>query len=62
MRRDSRIKTGKAAQALEPLRQAMRHSLDSYKQNVGAGLAIRHTHGSQHIGKLYQDTLRFLGI
>ena len=55
-------KSAKADQALEPLRQAMRHSFDAYGENEGLGVSIRHDHGSQYISKTFQDELRFLGI
>ena len=55
-------KSAKADQALEPLRQAMRHSFDAYEEKAGLGLSIRHDHGSQYISRTFQDELRFLGI
>ena len=55
-------KSGQTIQALEPLRQAMRHSFDDYNDSLGIGVTIRHDHGSQYISKLFQSELRFLGI
>jgi len=55
-------KSAKSEQALEPLRQGMRHAFDAYEANAGMGLSIRHDHGSQYISKLFQRELRFLGV
>ena len=55
-------KSGKTVQALEPLRQAMRHSFDEYDEHTGLGVIIRHDHGSQYISKDFQAELSFLGI
>jgi len=55
-------KSGKTIQALEPLRQAMRHSFGDYDFSRGIGVTIRHDHGSQYISKMFQSELRFLGI
>jgi putative transposase len=53
---------GTRFEALEPLRQGVRHYFGSYRQEVAAGLTLRHDHGSQFMSDTFQDELRFLGI
>ena len=53
---------GTRFEALEPLRQGLRTYFGAYGEQVAAGLAVRHDHGSQFMSALYQAELRFLGI
>ena len=55
---------GTRFEALEPLHQAVREALGSYREGVaeGLGLQMRHDHGSQFLSDVYQHDLRFLGI
>jgi len=55
-------KSAKTEQALEPLRQGVKHSFGNYDIKSASGLSIRHDHGSQYISKKFQAELRFLGI
>ncbi len=54
--------SGSRIEALEPLRQGVRRAFGVYTQDVAAGLALRHDHGSQFMSRDYQDELKFLGI
>jgi putative transposase len=49
-------------QALEPIKQAVRHSHGSFANGVAAGLKLRHDHGSQYVSHDFQAEVRFLGI
>jgi transposase InsO family protein len=49
-------------EALEPLRQGVRHHFGSFAQGIATGLAVRHDHGSQYMANDFQKELRFLGI
>jgi putative transposase len=49
-------------QALEPIKQAVRHSHGSFAKGVAAGLKLRHDHGSQYVSHDFQAEVRFLGI
>jgi len=53
---------GTRFEALEPIRQGVRHSFGAFSQNVAAGLKLRHDHGSQFISDVFQQELQFLGI
>ena len=53
---------GTRFEALEPLRQGIREHFAGYGQNIAAGLAVRHDHGSQYMSDHFQDELRFLGV
>jgi transposase InsO family protein len=53
---------GTRFEALEPIRQGVRERFGSYRQEVAAGLALRHDNGSQYCSHYFQDELRFLGI
>src|SRR5215216_481334 len=53
---------GTRFEALEPLRQGIRDHVDGYREGVASGLALRHDHGFQFMGDLFQTELRFLGI
>ena len=49
-------------EALEPIRQGVRHSFGAFAKNVAQGLAVRHDHGSQYMSDAFQKELAFLGI
>ena len=49
-------------EALEPIRQGVRHSFGAFAKNVAQGLAVRHDHGSQYMSDAFQQELAFLGI
>ena len=53
---------GTRFEALEPLRQGVRAHFGAYGEQVAAGLALRHDHGSQFMSDVYQDEMRFLSI
>ena len=55
-------KGGNRFEALEPIRQAVRHSFGDFREGVAAGLAVRHDHGSQYMADDFQKELSFLGI
>lgn len=55
-------KRGTRFEALEPIRQAVRHSFGAFGHDMAAGVTLRHDHGSQFISDIFQDDLRFLGI
>jgi transposase InsO family protein len=49
-------------EALEPVRQGVRHSFGAFAKNIASGLAVRHDHGSQYMSDAFQKELAFLGI
>jgi transposase InsO family protein len=49
-------------EALEPIRQGVRRNFGAFAQDIAAGLAVRHDHGSQYMSDAFQKELRFLGI
>jgi transposase InsO family protein len=53
---------GTRFEALEPLRQAVRHRHGAFADDVAVGVALRHDHGSQFVSHAYQAEVRFLGI
>ena len=53
---------GTRFEALEPLRQGIRRPFDGYREDVAAGLALRHDHGSQFMSDHFQTELPFLDI
>jgi putative transposase len=53
---------GTRFEALEPLRQGIRAHFGAYSEQLAAGLALRHDHGSQFMSDHFQAELRFLGI
>lgn len=55
-------KIGNRFEALEPLHQAVRQAFGGFGQQIAAGLALRHDHGSQFMSDDYQHELAFLGI
>lgn len=53
---------GTRFEALEPIRQGMRHSFGAFGKGVASGLTLRHDHGSQFISEDFQREIAFLGI
>lgn len=53
---------GTRFEALEPIRQGVRHSFGAFGKGVAAGLTLRHDHGSQFISEDFQREIAFLGI
>ncbi len=49
-------------EALEPVRQAVRHRRGGFARGVAAGLRLRHDHGSQYVSHHFQAEIRFLGL
>ena len=49
-------------EALEPIRQGVRHSFGAFARGIACGLAIRHDHGSQTMSDVFQKELAFLGM
>jgi transposase InsO family protein len=49
-------------EALEPIRQGVRHRFGRFDHQIAAGLAVRHDHGSQYVVHDFQEELAFLGI
>jgi putative transposase len=54
--------TGECLGAIDTLRQAIRATRGTFDQDVTAGIALRHDHGSQFISYVFQDGLRFVSI
>ena len=54
--------SGNRFEALEPIRQGVRHHFGGYEHQVAAGLAVRHDHGSAYMADDFQRELHFLGI
>lgn len=55
-------KRGTRFEALEPIRQGVRHSFGAFGKDVAKGLTLRHDHGSQFIADDFQNEIKFLGI
>jgi len=53
---------GTRYEALEPIRQILRHSFAAFGEKAASGLTLRHDHGSQFVSHFYQDELKFAGI
>lgn len=53
---------GTRFEALEPIRQGVRHSFGAFGKGVASGLTLRHDHGSQFISEDFQREIAFLGI
>lgn len=49
-------------EALEPLRQAVRHGFGAFGEDVAAGTKLRHDHGSQYVADDFQAEVAFLGL
>jgi len=48
-------------EALEPIRQAVRHSFGAFGKDITRGLKIRHDHGSQYMSRDFQKEVAFIG-
>ena len=44
-------------EALEPLRQGVRHHFGGFAKGVATGLSLRHDHGSQYMSDAFQNEL-----
>jgi transposase InsO family protein len=55
-------KSGNRFEALEPIRQAVRYSFGGFREDIAAGLDLRHDHGPQYMADDFQKELDFLGI
>lgn len=49
-------------EALEPIRQGVRHHFGAFGPQVAQGLSLRHDHGSQYVSRDFQTEIAFLGI
>jgi transposase InsO family protein len=49
-------------EALEPIRQGVRHHFGGFAAAVARGLKVRHDHGSQYMSDHFQKEIAFLGI
>lgn len=49
-------------EALEPIRQGVRHSFGAIGKGVAPGLSLRHDHGSQYMSHDFQKEIKWLGI
>jgi putative transposase len=49
-------------EALEPVRQAVRHVFGGYAAGIAIDLKLRHDHGSQYVSRDFQAELKLLGI
>jgi transposase InsO family protein len=49
-------------EALEPLRQAVRHGFGAFGKGVANGTRLRHDHGSQFVSDDFQAEVAFLGL
>jgi Transposase and inactivated derivatives len=55
-------KCGTRFEALEPIRQGVRHSFGVFGPGVAEGLTLRHDNGSQYVSRVFQEEISFLGI
>lgn len=55
-------RSGNRFQALEPIRQGVRHHFGAIAEGLAAGLQLRHDHGSNDMAHDFQDEIAFLGI
>ena len=55
-------KSANRFQALEPIRQGVRHHFGAIGKDVAAGLTLRHDHGSNYMSDDFQAEIAFLGI
>lgn len=53
---------GTRFEALEPIRQAIRHCFGAFSEKIAIGLKLRHDHGSQYMSNTFQEEMSFLGI
>jgi transposase InsO family protein len=49
-------------EALEPIRQAVRHGFGAFGEAVAAGTRLRHDHGSRFVADDFQKEVVFLGL
>jgi putative transposase len=49
-------------EALEPIRQGVRHHFGGFARKIARGLALRHDHGSQYMADDFRKEIAFLGI
>jgi transposase InsO family protein len=49
-------------EALEPVGQAVRRCRGAFGEDVGAGIRLRHDHGSQYVSHDFRKEIRFLGV
>jgi len=56
------VKRATRFEALEPIRQGLRDHFGAFRRGIGAGLRLRHDHGSQYMSDDFQKELRFVGI
>lgn len=49
-------------EALEPLRQAVRHGFAAFGEGIAAGTSLRHDHDSQYVADDFQAEVAFLGL
>jgi len=56
------VKRATRFEALEPIRQGLRDHFGAFRGGIGAGLRLRHDHGSQYMSDDFQKELRFVGI
>ena len=55
-------KSANRFQALEPVRQGVRHHFGAIGKDVANGLKLRHDHGSNYMSEDFQTEIAFLGI
>jgi transposase InsO family protein len=55
-------KCGTRFEALESIRQGVRHSFGVFGPAVAEGLTLRHGNGSQCVSSVFQEEISFLGI
>lgn len=56
------VKKATRFEALEPMRQGVKHHFGSFSGSVAAGLRLRHDHGSVYMSDDFQAEIAFLGI
>lgn len=56
------VKKATRFEALEPMRQGVKHHFGSFSASVAAGLRLRHDHGSVYMSDDFQAEIAFLGI
>ena len=49
-------------EALEPIRQGVRHHFDRFVKDIAHGLAVRHDYESQSMSDHFRKEIGFLGI
>jgi len=56
------VKKATRFEALEPIRQAVKEHFGAFSAGAGAGLQLRHDHGSVYMSDDFQSEIKFLGI